>query len=77
MPGEPDREQEPLARHALHMQVEELSAQILELEERRDLLQQAHKTERSILYIYNRQYISEIDISQLLISIYYPSLTKI
>ena len=38
--GEPDREQEPLLRHALHMLVEELSAQILELEERRDRLQQ-------------------------------------
>src|ERR1700694_438975 len=38
--GEPDREQEPLLRHALQMLVEESSAQILELEERRNRLQQ-------------------------------------
>ena len=38
--GKPDREHEPALRHALHALVEELSAQILELEERRDRLQQ-------------------------------------
>lgn len=38
--GRPDREHEPALRHALQALVEELSAQILELEERRDRLQQ-------------------------------------
>lgn len=38
--GKPDREHEPALRHALQALVEELSAQILELEERRDRLQQ-------------------------------------
>ena len=38
--GKPDREHEPVLRHALQMLVEELTAQILELEERRDRLQQ-------------------------------------
>jgi DNA-binding transcriptional MerR regulator len=38
--GKPDREHEPLLRHALQLLVEELSAQILELEERRGRLQQ-------------------------------------
>ena len=37
--GKPDREHEPALRHALQMLVEELTAQILELEERRDRLQ--------------------------------------
>ena len=38
--GKPDREHEPALRHALQALVEELSAQILELEERRERLQQ-------------------------------------
>src|SRR5690349_1103524 len=38
--GKPDREHEPALRHALQALVEELSAQILELEERRDRLRQ-------------------------------------
>ena len=38
--GKPDREHEPALRHALQALAEELSAQILELEERRDRLQQ-------------------------------------
>lgn len=38
--GKPDREHEPALRRALQALVEELSAQILELEERRDRLQQ-------------------------------------
>ena len=37
--GKPDREHEPALRHALQMLVEELTAQILELGERRDRLQ--------------------------------------
>lgn len=38
--GKPDREHEPALRDALQLLVEELSAQVLELEERRDRLQQ-------------------------------------
>lgn len=37
--GEPENEHEPMLRHALQMLVEELTTQILELEERRDRLQ--------------------------------------
>ncbi|HEU0002304.1 MAG TPA: MerR family transcriptional regulator [Ktedonobacteraceae bacterium] len=59
--GKPDREHEPALRHALQMLVEELTAQILELEERRDRLQkllaldtveQAHLPgEQPVLYL--------------------------